>query len=73
MTVSIRARLTLWYTAVLSLVLAASAVAFYLVHSRALEAGVDEELARDGSMLAQFLVSELEEGLDLAEAATRAL
>jgi heavy metal sensor kinase len=72
-TLSIRGRLTLWYATVLSLVLTASAIAFYFVHSRSLIAGVDEDLARAGDMLAQFMNSELEEGLDLPEAAIRAL
>jgi heavy metal sensor kinase len=73
MTVSIRGRLTLWYTTVLSLVLAASATAFYLVHSRSLVAGVDEELARADAMLARILNAELDEEMDLPEAAHRAM
>jgi heavy metal sensor kinase len=71
--VSIRGRLTLWYTAVLSLVLAAAAAAFYLAHSRSRLARVDEELARAGALVARIVPTELEEGLGLAEAARDAL
>jgi heavy metal sensor kinase len=72
-TVSIRARLTLWYSAVLSLVLAAFAVAFYLTHSRARLAGLDEGLVRAEAVVREVMDAELDEGLGLAEAARGAL
>jgi len=71
--VSIRARLTLWYMTVLSLVLVVSAAALYLVHSRSRLAQVDEELARAGALVAGLLPTELDEVSDLAEAAQGAL
>jgi heavy metal sensor kinase len=70
---SIRARLTLWYTTVLSVVLAVSGAALYVVHSRSRLARLDEELARAGALLARIVPSDLEEGLDLSEAARSAL
>lgn len=73
MILSIRARLTLWYTAALSLVLAVSGAALYLHQSRAQVARVDEELARGGNLLARAVAREIEEGLDLPEAARDAL
>lgn len=73
MSLSIRARLTLWYTTVLSLVLAATAAGLYLVHSRSLMARVDAELANAGSLAARVLPADLDEGLDLGEAARDAL
>ena len=73
MSLSIRARLTLWYMTVLSLVLVVSAAALYLLHSRSRLAQVDEELARAGSLVAGLVTPELEEGSDLAEAARGAL
>ncbi len=73
MTLSIRAWLTLWYSTVLSLVLAASAAAFYLVHSRSRVGDLDEELGRADALVSRILVTELDEGMDLAEAALRAL
>jgi heavy metal sensor kinase len=66
---SIRARLTAWYTVVLTVVLAAAAAAFYLVHVRARLARVDEELARASALMERGLPAELEEGASLAEAA----
>lgn len=73
MSLSIRARLTLWYTAVLSLILILSAAALYLVHSRSRMTLLDEELARAAAMVARILPPELEEGLELAQAAPDAL
>ena len=70
---TIRARLTLWYTAVLCLVLAASAWASYLVYQRSRLAQVDEELARADALVARAVALELDEGLALAEAAHDAL
>jgi signal transduction histidine kinase len=65
--------LTLWYTTVLSLVLAATAAGLYLVHSRSLMARVDDELASAGALAARVLPADLDEGLALAEAAREAL
>jgi heavy metal sensor kinase len=73
MTLSIRARLTVWYTAVLTLVLAATAAGFYLMHARARLARMDEELARGEDLIARSLARELDEGADLPEAAREAM
>jgi heavy metal sensor kinase len=69
----IRARLSLWYTAVLSLVLAASAAGFYFIHSRSRLAQVDQELARAAALVARTLATEIDEGAALAEAAREAM
>ncbi len=73
MTPSIRARLALWYMAVLGLVLAASAAGFYVVQWRLHLAPLDEELAAADALAARALAIELDEGLDLATAARDAL
>jgi sensor domain CHASE-containing protein len=56
---TIRARLTLWYTAVLSLVLAASAAASYAVYVRSRLAQIDQELARTDALVARIMDTEL--------------
>jgi len=66
---SIRVRLTLWYTAVLSVVLAVSAAASYLVYARSRQAAVDEELVRADALVARLMTKELVEDLPLPEAA----
>jgi len=66
---SIRARLTLWYTVVLTLALALCGGLFYVLHTRARLAQVDAELARAEALLSRAVSAELEEGLDLAAAA----
>lgn len=73
MTLSIRARLTLWYTAVLSLVLAASAAGFYVVQWRLRLAQLDAELARTSALVAHLVPIELDEGQGLPAAAREAL
>ena len=73
MSLTIRTRLTLWYTAVLCLVLAASAWASYVVYQRSRLAQVDDELARADSLVARAVPLELEQGLTVAEAAHDAL
>ncbi len=73
MTLSIRARLTLWYTTVLTLVLAASATGFYVVQWRQRLTQLDEDLARTEALVARLLPIELDEGLTLAEASSGAL
>ena len=73
MSLSIRARLTLLYTAVLSLVLAGFAVAFYLIHARSRLARLDEELSRAGAVVARLMSVELDEEPDLGAAAGEAL
>jgi heavy metal sensor kinase len=70
---SIRARLTLWYTAVLTLVLAASAWASYRVYERSRLARFDEELARVEALASRNLALELDDGLALEDAAHDAL
>ena len=69
MSLTIRARLTLWYTAVLSLVLAASAAASYAVYVRSRLAQIDQELARTDALVARIMDTELEQGLALDAAA----
>jgi signal transduction histidine kinase len=66
---TIRARLTLWYTAVLCLVLAASAWASYLVYQRSRLAQIDGELARTDALVARIMDTELGQGLALDAAA----
>jgi two-component system, OmpR family, sensor kinase len=73
LTLSIRGRLTLWYTAVLSLALAATLAAFYLLHSRRLRSQFDAELFRAGSLVARLMAIELDEAPALPEAARDAL
>ena len=73
MNVSIRARLTLWYTAVLSFVLVASAIGFYVIQWRLRLAQLDEELASAEALVARLVPLELDEGVELAEAASGAL
>ncbi len=73
MTLSIRARLTLWYTAVLSLVLVVSGATLYLTQSRSRMGRLDEELARGATLLARTVAREMEEGQDLPPAAHEAL
>ncbi len=73
MSPSIRARLTLWYTAVLSVVLAVSAAASYLVYARSRQAAIDEELVRAEALVARLMTKELLEGVPLPEAAHDAL
>jgi two-component system OmpR family sensor kinase len=58
---SVRSRLTLWYTGVLALVLAAFAVASYLFLSRALERRTDESLAEMSRAFSETLRTEQEE------------
>jgi two-component system, OmpR family, sensor kinase len=73
LSLSIRAWLTLWYTAVLSLVLAIFAAAFYLVHARSRLSQGDDELARADGLVTRLLTQELDEGASLGEAARDAL
>lgn len=73
MSLTIRARLTLWYTAVLCLVLVASAWASYAVYARSRLVRIDEELARAEALAVRNLALELADGLPLAEAAHDAL
>lgn len=51
MSLAIRARLSLWYAAVLSLLLSLFAGVLYLSYSRSRRARFDEELARAGALL----------------------
>ncbi|HET7292672.1 MAG TPA: ATP-binding protein [Vicinamibacteria bacterium] len=73
MSLSIRARLSLWYSAVLSLVLAAAAATFYLTQARSRLVQVDRELERANGLVARTVTTELSEGVDLAEAAREAI
>jgi signal transduction histidine kinase len=73
LSLSIRARLTLWYTAVLSVVLVVSAAASFVVYARSRQAAVDEELSRADALVARLVTQELAEGSPLPEAAHDAL
>lgn len=66
---SIRGRLTLWYTAILSLVLAAFASGFYALHLRARLRAIDDEHARVAAIMARSIREDLGDGIDLATAA----
>jgi signal transduction histidine kinase len=70
---TIRARLALWYAAVLSLALAGSGLASYYGYSRARLAQLDQQLARADALAAGAMNTELAEGLPLAAAAHDAL
>jgi heavy metal sensor kinase len=72
-TLSIRARLTLWYTLVLTVVLGAFAGGFYLLHARSRVARLDDELERSAALVARLVPEELQEGAALEEAAHEAL
>lgn len=73
MRLTIRTRLTLWYTAVLSLTLAVAAVSFYLVQWRVRTAALDAELDRVKTLVVRKLSMELAEEAPLTEAASDAL
>jgi two-component system, OmpR family, sensor kinase len=66
---TIRARLTLWYTAVLFGVLVFLGIWLYLVESRLRLGGVDGELSRAGMVVATGVADELGEEAALADAA----
>ena len=73
MSLSLRARLTVWYTAVLSLVLAACAAGLYLAHSRSRVRDVDEELARAAGLVGRLMSAELDDGKAIHDGAREAL
>jgi heavy metal sensor kinase len=69
---TIRARLTLWYTAVLLAVLVLFGVWVYVVESRLRLGDIDAELRRAGTAVAAGIADELDEGASLAVAASEA-
>jgi heavy metal sensor kinase len=71
-TLSIRARLTLWYTVVLSVVLLALGTAVYVAGGHLRIAQLDEELARGCAAAANLVAKEIDEGADVAGAAAEA-
>lgn len=73
MSLAIRSRLTLWYTAVLGLVLAAFAGGFFFLYAHSRLVRLDEELARSEALVAPLVANELREGAGLGEAAHDAL
>ncbi len=73
MSPSIRTRITLWYAAVLAVVLASFAGALYVVHARSRFADLDGDLARSGGLVARAMATELAEGLPNPEAAREVL
>jgi len=66
---SIRARLTLWYTVVLSAVLLTLGAGLYAANARLRLAQLDSELARASATLAAMVVKEIDEEGDLPSAA----
>lgn len=73
MSLTIRTRLTLWYTAVLTLTLAVAAVSFYLAQWSARSRALDAELERIKTLVVRKLSMELSEDAPLTEAAGDAL
>jgi len=73
MALTIRTRLTLWYSLVLFVTLAATAVALVIVHSRLGLSRVDRGLADTLVTVSNGLDHELDEGLDLPHAVADAL
>lgn len=69
---SIRARLTLWYTGVLVIVLVVAALAVAVVQDRLAMQRLDEELRRTLLTLEGVMRTELDEGLNLRDAAAEA-
>ena len=69
---SIRARLTLWYTGVLVIVLVAAALAVLVVQERLAMQRLDDDLRRSLATLEGVMRTELDEGLDLRGAAAEA-
>jgi heavy metal sensor kinase len=69
---TIRTRLTLWYTAVLMAVLVLFGVWVYVGESRLRIANLDLELARAAKSVATAVGAEMEEGSELADAAPEA-
>lgn len=69
---TIRARLTLWYTAVLLAVLVLFGTWVYVGESRLRIANLDLELARAARTMSAAVAAEMEEGSALAEAAPEA-
>jgi len=72
MTISIRARLTLWYVAVLALVLAAFSTGVFWVQARVSRSQFDEDLATLAAAVDTAVRSELAESHELAIAAREA-
>lgn len=73
MSLSIRARLTVWYTAVLSLALAAAGISFYFVQWRLRMAALDADLARVQGLVVRKVTMELADEASLSEAAQDAI
>ena len=69
MTITIRQRLTLWYTAAVSILLGTMAVALLIVHSRLTLLRLDGELQRANATVSFVFQNELNEGLAPKDAA----
>jgi heavy metal sensor kinase len=72
MTWSIRARLTVWYSSVMVVVLITAAIAIAAVHERLAYARIDAELEGQIQTLERVMREEFEEGEDLPDAAKAA-
>ena len=72
MTLTIRGRLTLWYTAVLLVVLVLFGAWLYVAESRLRLSLLDRELERAAAPVAAAVAGELDEGSSLADAAQEA-
>lgn len=73
MTLSLRARITLFFTMFLGVVLSLAFVSIYLGHQRSRLAEIDQDLTRTDAMIAKLISSDLEEQPSLVAAATEAL
>lgn len=73
MTLSLRARITLFFTALLTLVLVIASVTAYAAHSKSRLAQIDDELNRTERLLSKLVSSDLDEGTPLAVSAREAL
>jgi signal transduction histidine kinase len=71
--ITIRQRLTLWFTAAVAVLLSITAVSLIVVHARLTEARLDAELQRLKGTIAVVLQHELSEGLPPEEAAESGL
>ena len=70
---SIRARLALWYGAVMLVVLSVLAIAVSIVHQRLVLEGIDQHLDGHVVAISSVVANELDEGLDLGASAVDAL
>ena len=73
MNLSIRSRITLFFTSIFSVLLLIAFVVIYFAHSRSRLAQIDEELGRTEALVSRLVSTDLQEGTPLGIAATEAL